>query len=245
MELNEDPIHFYFSDEDKRFSSVLKAVVNDKVYTLTNREDNKCLRIEKIGDFDKDGYKDILIRVVNSCGGNCCGDSYQTYSYNGKEFISSEIVGYDWNGIEVSESSNGYDFIIETINEGANTNMCNNKVETYRFKEHKLELINTIKDTKLKAITEITAKDFEGRENEELFLTFDLDNDGEIDKITCSFWARWGRIGEWKIQFGNGKLFKDDSNPKRIGILNSKTNDVYDIVTECDDVLKWNGNNYE
>jgi len=242
----QNPIHYYLTNEGSYDQQELKAVVNDKVFTLISKDDQLCIGIEKKGDFNKNGYEDILVKIINGCGGNCCGNSYQIFSYNGQEFKETEQVGYDWNGIEISESSVGFNFIIQTVNEGVgNTDMCNDKVETYQLKDYDLELINVVKEQKLNSITELKASDFEGRENEVLFLNYDLDGDGKIDKLTCSYWERWGRITNWKIEFGNGKSFKGESSPKRIGIMNTKTNDVNDLVLECDEILKWNGLKYE
>jgi len=242
----QNPIHYYLTNEGSSDGQELKALVNDKVFTLISKDDNLCIGIEKIADFNKNCYEDILIEIINGCGGNCCGNSYQIFSYNGQVFKKTKQVGYDWDGIEISESSIGFNFIIQTVNDGVgNTDMCNDKIETYRLKDYTLELINVIKQRKLNAITELKSSDFEGKEDEVLFLSFDLDGDGKIDEIICSYWARWGRILNWSIKFGNGKLFEGKSSPKRIGILNSKTNNVHDIVIECEKVLKWNGLKYE
>lgn len=240
------PIKYIHSNQDSIEDQELKAIVNEKVYTIISKKDTTCLNVELIADFNKDGYDDVLIEIVNGCGGNCCGDSYIIYCFDGKTFRESKSVGYDWDGIEISESSLGFNFIIETVPMGvSNTEMCNNLIETYQFKDYDFDLISIIKENKLQAITEFKSSDFEGRENEEMFLSYDLDSDGKVDKITCLYWERWGTIRSWNIEFGNGKKFEADSTPKRIGVLNTKTNNVYDIVIECDTILKWNGDKYE
>jgi hypothetical protein len=78
-------------------------------------------------------------------------------------------------------------------------------------------------------------------------MTFDIDNDYKIDTLSASYWWRWGRLSWWKINFGNGSTYycEEYSSPKRIGIMKSTTNDVHDIVLECDEILKWNGETYE
>lgn len=244
--LAQSSIHYYLTNNNSYDSQELNAVVNDKVITLISKENRICLRIEKEADFNKDGFLDILIEIVNGCGGNCCGNSYQIFCYDGQIFRKTVEVGYDWDGIEIAESSIGYNFIVQTVNEGLdNTDMCNHKIETYHLKDYKLELINVIKEKKLNAIAEIITENFKDRENEELFLIFDLDGDGKSDKLTCSYWPRWGRIGSWVIKFGNGTSFLGNSSPKRIGIMNTKTNNVNDLVLECEEVIKWNGLKYE
>ena len=224
----------------------LKADISGQVHVLIGKEDKLCFKIEKIADFNKNGFEDVLVRIINGCGGNCCADSYQIFSYNGQFFKESEIVGYDWDGIEIIKSTAGYQFIVETVYEGfGNSAMCHNKVETFRLKDHDFELLNVVEDQKLSALLELKASDFEGKEDEVLLLKFDLNGDGKMDTLSCRYWPRWGRMFEWKINFGNGKAFEGSTTPKRIGIMATKTNNVHDLVLECDEILKWNGREYE
>ncbi|KFC58305.1 hypothetical protein FEM08_29090 [Flavobacterium gilvum] len=242
----QNKIQYYLTNKNSYENQELKAIINKKTFTLINKKVGLCFEIMKIKDFDKDGFEDVLLEIINGCGGNCCGNSYQIFSYNGTSFKKSKTVGYDWDGIDILPSPEGFKFIIQTVNEGAgNTEMCNDKIETYQFKNYDFELINVVTDKKLDAITEIKASDFEGKEDKELFLFYDLDGDGKKDKFTCKYWARWGRISEWKINFGNGNWYEGTSSPKRIGIINSKTNNVNDLVLDCDEILKWEGKKYK
>ena len=83
--------------------------------------------------------------------------------------------------------------------------MCEDKIETYRLRGYKLDLINAIQQQKLEAIAEITSADFIDREDETLLFNYDFDNDGIMDKLTYTYWLRWGRIGIWEIHFSSGK----------------------------------------
>lgn len=234
-------IHYFNNDTN----SILKAVVNDKVYTLIDSTDFEPngFSTELIADFNKNGYNDILI---NYSGGNCCGSQYTIFTFNGTKFIKTQKFGSDFNEIEISESSIGYNFIVDVINEGAgNTDFCKNKIETYRLNDNSLELINTIQENIFKAVTEIKSADFKDLEDDELYLNFDLDGDGKLDIITCSYWERWGRISTWKIIFSSGLSFSGESTPKRIGILNTKTNGINDLVLDCDEILKWSNGKYQ
>ena len=50
-----------------------------------------------------------------------------------------------------------------------------------------------------------------------------------------------------KLILENGSTYycEEYSSPKRIGIMKSTTNDVHDIVLECDEILKWNGETFQ
>ena len=242
----QNPIHYYLTNEDSYADQELKAVLNNQTFTLISKDENICTRIVKIGDFNKNGYNDILIEIIHGCGGNCCGNSYKIFSFDGQIFKETKTVGYDWDGIEISESSGEFNFIVQTVNEGVgNTEMCNNKTETFRLKGYDLELIHIVKEQKITSMIEVKASDFKDREDEILFLTYDLDGDGKQDTLACSYWERWGRITNWSITFGNGTFYKGTSSPKRIGIMNTKTNNTNDLILECDEILKWNGQKYE
>lgn len=240
----QEAIQYQLTDKGSYDGQGLKAVVDGKTFTLISKDKGLCLGIEKTGDFNGNGREDVLVEVINGCGGSCCGNSYQFFSYNGQAFEETEQVGYDWDGVEISESE-GFEFVIQTVNEGAgNTKMCSNKVETYRLKDYALEAIKVVEDKKLTAVAEVKAADFKGKENEELSLSFDLDGDGKMDVFTFSYWERWGHVN-WSIKFGNGVAHESTLSDKRIGLLSSKTNGVHNLVIGCNEVLKWNGSSYE
>ncbi len=224
----------------------LFAIIGTEEFILIPEEKKLCLSIEKVKDFDSDGFEEIVVKIVNGCGGNCCANSYQLFSYNGKEFIKTPLIGWDWNGIEIKDTPDGYRFIIEERSEGVgNNDRCTDKVETYLFDEKTLKLVSTKKDRDLECIKELTSKDFIGKEFEKLHLDLDIDGDGKMDRVSSEYWLRWGRMANWSIKFGNGKTFSDISTPKRIGFLATKTNGVYDLVLECETVFVWNGETYK
>lgn len=241
-------IQYEITDNGASEDQELIAWVNDKPVTLVSKDKNRCMKIVECTDFNNDGYRDLLLEIRIGCGGNCCANKYQIFTFDGGQFIASEIMGYDWDGIEVEETSDGFTFKIQTVNEGfGNHSLCQDKEETFLLKAHSLQLIQIIEDKELPAISAIYASEFEGKEDQTLQLRFDLDGDGLEDLITSSYWFRWGRISQWSIQFGNGQTYKyeGEATPKRIGVLDSKTNGVHDLVLECDKVLRWNGLGYE
>ncbi len=232
----------------------LRAKINAKEITIISFEDGGCFEIKEVQDYDNDGFEEVLLEH-DACGGNCCGNSISIISYNGSKFVTTKQEGYDFGGVTLNyDKNNRREFSIKEENIGhGNTTLCENEKNTYIFEKFQLKLIKNEKQNKLKTITEIKSEDFlpdefgrESRENETLFIEYDIDNNGIKDKITAKYWARWGILNDIKIIL-NGKELKTEKigAPKRIGILKTKTNNVHDLVIECDEILKWNGNNYK
>lgn len=240
-------IHYEISQNEAFEDQELTAWVNNGPVTLVSKNENRCMKILECTDFNKDGYDDLLLEIHIGCGGNCCANQYQIFTYDGEQFIASEKLGYDWDGIEVVETAEGFTFRVETVNEGfGNHSLCEDKVETFLLKGHTLTRIHLLEDKKTPAISAIYACEFEDTKDQILQLKHDLDNDDLEDVITCAYWSRWSRIVEWSIQFGNGRSYKYEGEtlPKRIGILSTKTNGMHDLVLECDEVLRWDGDRY-
>lgn len=242
---SQDKITYKTEGRNSYIKTSLTATVENSTYTLIDSTDEVCFSIEKKSDFNNDGYDDALVRIINGCGGNCCGDSYQIYAFNGTEFIKTKRLGYDWDEIEILEQKGHYSFIIETTIMGVgNTDICEDKTETFRFTNFEFELMEVEQEERVDAIFEINGEDFLGKENEELIFLFDLDSDSKIDTIYCQYWDRWGILKDWKIHFASGKRYVGNSSPKRIGILNSKNNGVFDLVLNCSEIILWLGERY-
>ena len=245
----------YSLTQNANYHDEIKAVINDKEYILISQEEELCLSIVRSDDFNNDKYEDVLIEHITACGGNCCANSFQMFSFDGNKFHKSDIVGYDWNGIEIVQKKLGFSFVVEDVHEGAgNTSMCKDRVMVYKLIEHKFELINEIIDQQVPAIVQLTSIDYQNTYpdphasiDNRISLTFDIDNDYKVDTLSASYWWRWGRLLSWKINFGNGSTYYSEeySSPKRIGIMKSTTNNVHNIVLECDELLKWNGETFE
>ena len=225
--------------------NVLTATVKNKKHVIIKESEESCMNIEKTADFNGDGFTDALIRIINGCGGNCCGDSYQIVFYDGKNFHKSDIVGYDWDDIEIKKVGSGYTFRIETIDEGVgNSSLCENKVETFSVQDYDFVITDIVKDTYINSIKEVKWVDFEmNNDPDSLTLMYDINGDGKNDEFIFRSWDRWGRMN-WSIDFFNGKTYESGDSYKRLGVLSTKTNSLNDLVADCGDILKWNGKDY-
>ncbi len=246
---NQSSIRYTFSNEYDDFDvRSLEAKVGEKQFTLFSINEEVCIRIAKQGDFNKNGYEDVLVEIINGCGGNCCGNSYVVFSYDGEKFQKTTTVGYDFNGIEVHKADSVLEFTVQTVNYGVgNTSSCDSKEETYRLNEYQLELIAQKIETPMAALKEIKAQDFENKRKTELILSHDIDGDSKLDKLICQYDKDFKSISGWRIEFANSSTYEGETtiNMHRLGILSTKHFGSNDLVISCSQVLQWNGTTYE
>ncbi len=230
----------YFTEAKGTFLNKLVGRYHDYEQVLISSDDNICYSVVEQKDYNKDGYDELCVEIINGRGGNCCGNSLKIFSFNGEKFVSTDKYGWDWDGVEVRKENGKTVFIVETINAGYNADICQNKVETLVFEDFKLKVINVEEDEKVNAVLNFTSADYGAG-----FVEFDLDGDLIKDEISAEYWERWGVLTSVKIVFSNGDEFSfGDLQPKRVGVLNSKTKGHNDLVIDCDEIYKWNGNSY-
>ena len=252
FELNCEGTHFtpnthtfnYFLSNNGNINNELFLIVDHatQVKLIDNKEE-RCLNIICKGDFNKNGFTDVLIEDVLGCGGNCCGNTYLIYSYDGKRFNEIKLDAHDWNGIDIDSLKDRHSFTVETDNEGYNNAPPFYKKETFELFHDSLVLKEQYIAKKIRALTEIRSDMFHSK-NDTITLLFNLDQDKTLDTITCTLNYRWGRMNETKIHFGNGYVERLSLNTKRIGVLPSKTNGYHDLIIEFRDTLYWNKHHY-
>lgn len=239
-------IAYYLSKQSLHEKNRLIATVDGDSVELIGFDQNKCLNVYCVGDFNDDGYKDVAVEIVNGCGGNCCGNAYQFHLYNGHAFVKTHEVGYDWNGMAIDSSQKHWKFTVETLPQGiAHSEMCKESVEIWKISGYKLTLLEKRSEEKRLAIKEIRSDAFSANNTNELTMTFDIDGDGRDDTIKCWYWERWGAIAHWSLLLANGQEVLSTAGGKRIGILETKTLGFHDLVLDCNTVVKWNGEKYE
>ena len=229
-------------------ASELVGIVEGREYKIDLSLDGaSCIRIIEQSDFDDDGLLDALIEE-NACGGNGALDSYFFVSYKGNGFFQrTKNFGYTWNDPLIEKWNDKTSVVVESINFGVNNDDSSHKIERYILKDGQALLVESMKKQKLIVLKEIRASEFSSDNPDEVkYLNFDLDGDNKEDEITCTFWERWGSILVSKIKFSSGITTDDISTGcKRIGVLETKTNNIHDLVCDEDDILRWNGKKYE
>ncbi len=238
-----------YKEEGEMYDGLIAKIDSKEIKILTI-EDEQCFSILEVKDYDYDGLEEILLEF-DACGGNCCGNSIMLYSYNGSEFVPTQKVGYDFDGIKLKYGKNKIrQFIVDVQHMGhGNTTLCEDEEKTYVFENFQFKLIKTKKQHKLKALLELKSEDFEPENimevDKKLSIEYDIDNNGIPDSIESGYFGRWGILHDTKVIM-NGKELKNEAlgSSKRIGILKTKTNNIHDLVLDCEEIYIWNGKNY-
>ena len=225
----------------------LVGVVEGQKYKIDLSDDIMCLRIIEQVDFDEDGLTDALIEH-NPCGGNSALNTYFFVSYKGRGFFQvTKEFGYSWEDPVIEKWNNQTSVLVESMHSGYNNDETGNVKERYILKDGKALPVESMKKNELVVLKEIRASEFSYDNPDEIkYLYFDLDGDNVNDKITCTFWVRWGEILISEIEFSSGTTMGAiSSGCKRVGVLETKTDNVRDLVCGDDHILRWNGKKYE
>ena len=84
---------------------------------------------------------------------------------------------------------------------------------------------------------EVTATELSSGENK--ILEVDLDLDGKMDQMVCYYWARWGAVSCDINSSKHGECHLS-GRCNRIGVLDTATNGLRDLVCDKDVVFKFN-----
>jgi hypothetical protein len=241
---------YFTTTKEGLYDHELMVEVNGKVHTIVNQQAESCLEIIAQRDFDGDGVTDALVEDIQACGGNAVGNSFFFVSA-GRDgsFVKSHLLGTakfgsSWQEPTIEEWKGQLSVVVVETNEGMNQEEPEEVTNRFVLKDRRAVLVNESRRQPLETIKEIKSSDFDfERDDEVRFLRHDLNGDGKLDTIKCSFWARWGRIlFEISVAGGNRKNFSEAC--KRIGVLSHRTGGFHDLVCDQDTLLRWSGREY-
>lgn len=227
------------------FFNKLYAKVDGYDYQIDIPEDI-CFDIAAQIDFDKDGKKDALITNIQACGGNAIGNSFFFVTYMGNGFfnISNSFGNSVWGDPIIEEWKEQKSVVIFDNNAGGNTEKDYSSKERYVLKQGKAIRVEFAKKNSIVALQEIKASDFHnGKEEETIRMSYDLDGNGEMDYFECRYWDRWDAL-LFDIILNGNRLGCDNNGVSRVGVLSTKTNGMHDIIYNENDIVKWNGTEY-
>jgi hypothetical protein len=238
-------IAYQIEEDSDGFAKQVVAKLNGQTYIVVPFSDKKCLNITDQRDYDGDGWQDALIEDITACGGNGSQNQFFFISFNGKgRFRQTEPFGYTTEPPSIQKYLNQWSVLVESNSEGVNTNPAMNKLERFILTFGRAFMVESSEVKSIQAIKEITAPEVSSEMETKLLLEYDLNSDGELDQILGSLWGRWGRI-MWSVEMSSGEVApQNDYSCKRLGVLESVTKGVHDLVCDQDTILRWNGGVY-
>lgn len=244
---NPPEVEFYAkkSEDFEPFANELFAKVDGYDYRI-ELPDDICFEIVEQEDFDGDDITEALIEDIQACGGNAIGDSFFFVCYSGGGYFSiSNSFGINVWETPIIETWNGTkSVVIFDTNEGLNQDKDYLVKERYILRQGKAVRVESSKKNYIVAQKEILSSDFHnGKENDTICMSCDLDGNGLEDYINCTYWDRWD-IMNFEIIFNGDVLKCPEMGVSRIGVLSSKTNGMHDLIYNEDDVVKWDGKKY-
>ena len=194
--------------------------------------------VELTVDLDNDGVKEAVLRTHG--GGNCCGPTFFIVDKVEDGFFSvlthEELTG--WPSVSIKDGTNGTEIWVHNLSEGYENTSQERTLAILTLKNGKLELrAKYFNHASLVSELEVTAAEVSSGENK--ILEVDLDLDGKMDQMVCSYWARWGAVS-CDINSSQHGEFHLSGGCNRIGVLETTTNGMRDLVCNRDDIFRFN-----
>lgn len=235
--------YWFRGNEDDRgylTSQTLMATVDDLDYQIQEFE-YALPGVEVLKDFNGDGTLDAVISI--HAGGNCCPASYYFVAdmKNGHFAVNLIEDIYSWEGPspEIFEGQWAVKFV--SLNEGMNTSDYEQDIHLYTLKADKPFLLSKTKKREVVAEAEMRSNAFDmdsNDMNQVQSISYDINDDGAVDTLTCGFWSRWGRLASCAVSLtGSSEKIKIEGNCKRLGVLRASENGLSKLVCDSDQIL--------
>jgi len=190
-------------------------------------------------DLDNDGVNEAIVEA--SDGGGHGKIKYFIISKRGENFYS------------VYESNNfmgcclkilsGNILSVFKYDSGIGVTSQVQEISLFEFHNGNLNLLSTAQNEALiPTLSEINSHEIDQNIGSK-FITGYYDGDTEIDKLTCNYWDRWGSI-ICEVQSSIYGTIKTNFGCKRVGILETKTRGMVDLVCNRFSKLTFNGDQY-
>ena len=189
------------------------------------------LGLEKQADFDGDGRKDYLIFV--SYGGNACpGPGYLVVTPMGSGAARiSDVFGDCSRSLTLEGAEGSKTFVVDR----------GDSKEYWTYARGTVTQQEALSVGEMTTLVEVRWAEVEangGRASVQL----DLDGDGSTETIACEL-ARFMTCDVMKAD--GSQMANVMGSRKRLGVLSTKTNNVYDLVMDENLVLHWTGSGWE
>lgn len=226
--------------EDPNYKLFVKD--NGKTYLIEPENedwylDNFYKEVVETLDLDGDGYEEALLRTQG--GGNCCGPTFFVISKIEDGFFSlvthEELSG--WPSVSIRHSEDAPELWVYNVSEGFENTSQESTLTVLKFRNGALQQKAKYSNVAfLVSGLEVTADDVSSGENK--ILEVDLDFDGRMDQMLCSYWARWGAVS-CDIKSSKHGDFHLSGGCNRIGVLETSTDGMRDLVCNRDDIFRF------
>lgn len=233
-------------EQPRRSYQDLFVNIDGREYLVTNEHMQvyPFKSIFKVIDLDGDGRDEAILEIAHT--GNCCGPEYVVISPRDEYFYSvsrhSSLDGAIFPKLSILTEGNRLLLQSRTI---SSTLDMGEVITLLEFAHGELFEISSVANSALlPALIEINSSDFQLQEVDPITRSFDLDNDNRKDELTCRFWDRWREIicEIHSTKLGTVEL---SSSCDRVGVLETSSNNLRDLVCGRSRVMTFDGVRYE
>ena len=196
-------------------------------------------KIIHTADLDNDGLTEVIVEA--SDGGGHGKIKYFIISKRGENFYSVNESN-DFMGCCLKVLSGNILSVFKYVS-GIGVTSQVQEISLFEFQNGNLNLLSTSQNEALiPALSEINSHEIDQNIGSK-FITGYYDGDAEIDKLVCNYWDRWGSM-ICEVQSSIYGIIKTNFGCKRVGILETKTRGMVDLVCNRFSKLIFDGNVY-
>jgi len=190
-------------------------------------------------DLDNDGVNEAI--VAASDGGGHGKIKYFIISKRGENFYSV-YESNDFMGCCLKILS-GNILSVFKYDSGIGVTSQVQEISLFEFQNGNLNLLSTAQNEALiPTLSEINSHEIDQNIGSKSITGY-YDDDTEIDKLTCNYWDRWGAM-ICEVQSSINGVVEINTGCKRVGILETKTRGMVDLVCNRFRVFRFNGMQY-
>ena len=191
-------------------------------------------------DLDNDGVNEAI--VAASDGGGHGKIKYFIISKRGENFYSV-YESNDFMGCCLKILS-GNILSVFKYDSGIGVTSQVQEISLFEFHNGNLNLLSTSQNEALiPTLSEINSHEIDQNIGSKSITGY-YDDDTEIDKLTCNYWDRWGAM-ICEVQSSINGVVEINTGCKRVGILETKTRGMVDLVCNRFRVFRFNGMQYK
>lgn len=199
--------------------------------------------IEAVVDLDGDGVGEVLLNTQS--GGNCCGPTFYIIKRVDEGFYDilshEELEG--WPSVSINQLENRTTLLVRNVSEGVENTSMEETIVELELADGKLRLISKSSNKAMvHAVMQVTSAELKATGDKTL--EYDLDLDGNPDRLSCNYWERWGAVSCTLTSSKHGEILIS-GGCNRIGILPTKTNNMHNLVCDRSDTLSWDSEKLE